>query len=198
MLNQVQELTAQEPALILFSGDAFNPSLLSTVTKVRWLLAQPETCINLSWSFLVSYARCAALQQHTGMAACLPVCMCCIAGQAAPFHVHVVPAGTTPCGMQCTVLGQVLCCQTSLGAAAPALQGCHMVPVLNALGVHCAAVGNHDVDWGIPKLEELIGACHFPWLLANVLDRFAEGVPSHQRVVQHVGHVHMHAGVSGC
>lgn len=55
------------------------------------------------------------------------------------------------------------------------LQGYHMVPVLNALGVHCAAVGNHDVDWGIPKLEELIGDCHFPWLLANVLDRSAKG-----------------------
>ena len=66
------------------------------------------------------------------------------------------------------------------------LQGCHMVPVLNALGVHCAAVGNHDVDWGIPKLEELIGDCHFPWLLANVLDRLAEEVPSQQRVVQHL------------
>ena len=70
------------------------------------------------------------------------------------------------------------------------LQGCHMVPVLNALGVQCAAVGNHDVDWGIPKLEELIGDCHFPWLLANVLDRFAEEVPSQQRVVQHLGNAH--------
>ena len=67
------------------------------------------------------------------------------------------------------------------------LQGCHMVPVLNALGVHCAAVGNHDVDWGIPKLEELIGDCHFPWLLANVLDRSAEEVPSQQGAVQHLG-----------
>ena len=48
--KQVQDLTAEEPALILFSGDAFNPSLLSTVTKVSWLPAQPEICVTLSWS----------------------------------------------------------------------------------------------------------------------------------------------------
>ena len=48
--KQVQDLTAEEPALILFSGAAFNPSLLSTVTKVSWLPAQPEICVTLSWS----------------------------------------------------------------------------------------------------------------------------------------------------
>eukprot|EP01062_Namystynia_karyoxenos_P081635 TRINITY_DN900_c0_g1_i1.p1 TRINITY_DN900_c0_g1~~TRINITY_DN900_c0_g1_i1.p1 ORF type:complete len:838 (+),score=266.08 TRINITY_DN900_c0_g1_i1:79-2592(+) len=49
-------------------------------------------------------------------------------------------------------------------------QGSHMPPVLNALGVEVSCVGNHDLDFGVDRMEELIGMCEFPWLLTNVLD----------------------------
>ena len=45
-----------------------------------------------------------------------------------------------------------------------------MVPVLRALGVHAACVGNHDLDMSVEQFEKLKNACGFPWLLANVLD----------------------------
>eukprot|EP01062_Namystynia_karyoxenos_P081640 TRINITY_DN900_c0_g1_i6.p1 TRINITY_DN900_c0_g1~~TRINITY_DN900_c0_g1_i6.p1 ORF type:complete len:871 (+),score=254.23 TRINITY_DN900_c0_g1_i6:79-2691(+) len=49
-------------------------------------------------------------------------------------------------------------------------QGAHMPPVLNQLAVEAACVGNHDLDFGVDRLEELVGMCRFPWLLTNVLD----------------------------
>ena len=60
-----------------------------------------------------------------------------------------------------------------------------MVPFLNEIGTTCACVGvsstaaasgitndgqNHDLDFGVPKFQELASQCRFPWLLANVLD----------------------------
>jgi 5'-nucleotidase len=48
--------------------------------------------------------------------------------------------------------------------------GEHMVPILNAIGVHVAAVGNHDFDYGKENLEKLMPQFNFPWLMANVLD----------------------------
>ncbi|SLM39240.1 5- [Lasallia pustulata] len=49
-------------------------------------------------------------------------------------------------------------------------KGSHMIPVLNAAGVDVACVGNHDLDFGVPQFQHLRDQCHFPWLLANVLD----------------------------
>ncbi|KAG2448378.1 hypothetical protein HYH02_006960 [Chlamydomonas schloesseri] len=54
--------------------------------------------------------------------------------------------------------------------------GAQMVPVLNEVGVHCACMGNHDFDYGLPNLLKLNAQCKFPWLMANVLDR-ASGKP---------------------
>ena len=50
-------------------------------------------------------------------------------------------------------------------------KGEHKVPILNALGVHVAALGNHDFDFGIEELELRMAGFEFPWLLSNVLDR---------------------------
>lgn len=55
-------------------------------------------------------------------------------------------------------------------------RGEHMVPVLNAIGVDVAVVGNHDLDFGVDVLAEHMGNCAFPWLLANVVDK-ASGKP---------------------
>ncbi|EON99409.1 putative flagellar associated protein [Phaeoacremonium minimum UCRPA7] len=49
-------------------------------------------------------------------------------------------------------------------------KGSHMVPILNNLGTDCAAVGNHDLDFGVRQFRHLTGQCKFPWLIANVLD----------------------------
>ncbi|KAF2840107.1 ser/Thr protein phosphatase family protein [Patellaria atrata CBS 101060] len=57
-------------------------------------------------------------------------------------------------------------------------KGSHMVPFLNSLGTDCAAVGNHDLDFGVRQYRHLTAQCKFPWLLANVLDpALGEDVP---------------------
>ncbi|KAK1758759.1 Metallo-dependent phosphatase-like protein [Echria macrotheca] len=49
-------------------------------------------------------------------------------------------------------------------------KGSHMVALLNKIGTDCACVGNHDLDFGVEQFRYLTSRCHFPWLLANVLD----------------------------
>ncbi|KAK5100139.1 hypothetical protein LTR70_003331 [Exophiala xenobiotica] len=57
-------------------------------------------------------------------------------------------------------------------------KGSHMVPILNNIGTNVACVGNHDLDFGIRQFRYLSQQCHFPWLLANVLDpALGENVP---------------------
>ena len=47
-------------------------------------------------------------------------------------------------------------------------RGEHMVPVMRRLNVRASCVGNHDLDYGEPRLRELVAGCGFPWLMANV------------------------------
>ncbi|RYP52013.1 hypothetical protein DL769_010731 [Monosporascus sp. CRB-8-3] len=49
-------------------------------------------------------------------------------------------------------------------------KGDHMVPLLNKIGTDAAALGNHDLDFGVRKFRHLASKCKFPWLIANVLD----------------------------
>ncbi|KAI1434211.1 Metallo-dependent phosphatase [Xylaria sp. CBS 124048] len=49
-------------------------------------------------------------------------------------------------------------------------KGDHMVPLLNVIGTTAAALGNHDLDFGVLKFRNLASKCTFPWLVANVLD----------------------------
>jgi len=49
-------------------------------------------------------------------------------------------------------------------------KGTHMVPVLNNIGTDVAALGNHDLDFGVTQFKRLAAKCKFPWLIANVLD----------------------------
>lgn len=48
--------------------------------------------------------------------------------------------------------------------------GKQMVPILNAIGVNAATVGNHDLDYGLENFITLKDMCEFRWLMANVLD----------------------------
>ncbi|XP_024050518.1 uncharacterized protein LOC112103131 [Terrapene carolina triunguis] len=50
-------------------------------------------------------------------------------------------------------------------------KGKHMIPILNAVGVHFAVFGNHEFDFGVDVLEDYIQQMKFPWLLSNVYDR---------------------------
>jgi len=38
--------------------------------------------------------------------------------------------------------------------------GHQMIPVLNALGIHCALYGNHDFDYGVDNLVEVCNYQH--------------------------------------
>ncbi|KAI1087516.1 Metallo-dependent phosphatase [Rostrohypoxylon terebratum] len=49
-------------------------------------------------------------------------------------------------------------------------KGDHMVPLLNNIGTDAAALGNHDLDFGVRQFRHLSSKCKFPWLIANVLD----------------------------
>ncbi|WVQ75350.1 hypothetical protein IAR50_004969 [Cryptococcus sp. DSM 104548] len=49
-------------------------------------------------------------------------------------------------------------------------RGSHMVPILNAIKVDAACVGNHDFDSGYPHLTKLIQSTTFPWMLSNIVD----------------------------
>lgn len=50
-------------------------------------------------------------------------------------------------------------------------KGEQMVPILNGIGVHAAALGNHDFDFGVDVIQGYMeSSFSFPWLLSNVLD----------------------------
>ncbi|XP_033753676.1 snake venom 5'-nucleotidase-like [Pecten maximus] len=64
------------------------------------------------------------------------------------------------------------------------MKGEQMIPVLNAIGVHCAVYGNHDFDFGVDHLENFRRQTNFPWLISNVTDNLtkeslAEGKVTH-------------------
>ncbi|CDR87142.1 related to 5`-nucleotidase precursor [Sporisorium scitamineum] len=50
-------------------------------------------------------------------------------------------------------------------------RGTHLVPVINAMNLDCACLGNHDWDFGYPHLQTLMTQNNFPWLFSNVVDR---------------------------
>lgn len=49
-------------------------------------------------------------------------------------------------------------------------KGSHMVPILNTINTDVAALGNHDLDFGVTQFKQLAAKCNFPWLVANILD----------------------------
>ncbi|KAK3597557.1 hypothetical protein CHS0354_018152 [Potamilus streckersoni] len=56
------------------------------------------------------------------------------------------------------------------------LKGEQMIPILNLLGVRCAVLGNHDFDFGVDHLEDVMAQTNFPWLMSNVYDNLT-GLP---------------------
>ena len=48
--------------------------------------------------------------------------------------------------------------------------GRSVVDGMNLLGIDAAAVGNHELDWGVDTLQTRQGEARYPWLAANVVD----------------------------
>ncbi|XP_053156537.1 snake venom 5'-nucleotidase-like isoform X2 [Hemicordylus capensis] len=76
-------------------------------------------------------------------------------------------------------------------------KGKHMVPILNALGVHFAVFGNHEFDFGIDILEEYIRQMQFPWFLSNVQDKFTSEPLGHGTIKNMVTWNNMNIGLMG-
>lgn len=58
----------------------------------------------------------------------------------------------------------------SPSAMSTVLRGEQMIPVLNALGIDAACLGNHDLDFGLDEFVELKDKCNFPWICSNASD----------------------------
>ncbi|KAH8107089.1 Metallo-dependent phosphatase [Cristinia sonorae] len=56
-------------------------------------------------------------------------------------------------------------------------RGRHMVHVANALKIDIGVIGNHEFDFGVHQLFELIKETKFPWLLSNIIDKDTGTVP---------------------
>lgn len=61
------------------------------------------------------------------------------------------------------------------------LEGENMVKPLQAFGIDLACYGNHDLDYELDHVMDMIKRTGFPWLLSNVYDkrtqrRLAEGL----------------------
>lgn len=65
-----------------------------------------------------------------------------------------------------------------------------MIDILNLCNINAACVGNHDFDFGIETLSNLLKISKFPWLLSNISDastgkRFAGTLSS--IIIDHCG-----------
>uniref|UniRef100_A0A1A9X3Q6 5'-Nucleotidase C-terminal domain-containing protein n=1 Tax=Glossina brevipalpis TaxID=37001 RepID=A0A1A9X3Q6_9MUSC len=76
-------------------------------------------------------------------------------------------------------------------------QGEQMVPVLKALGTHCAVFGNHDFDHGLDVLVDLIKKTTFPWLMSNVVDNETGRPLGGGKISHFVFHNHLSIGLIG-
>ncbi|KAJ8514906.1 hypothetical protein ONZ45_g7602 [Pleurotus djamor] len=56
-------------------------------------------------------------------------------------------------------------------------RGRHMPAIVNELGIDVSVAGNHEFDFGYPRLKQLISQTAFPWLLSNIIDTKTKAVP---------------------
>lgn len=60
------------------------------------------------------------------------------------------------------------------------MRGKQMIPVLKALHIDCACLGNHDLDFGVPDFIALREECGFPWICSNARNVDEKGNPQEQ------------------
>jgi 5'-nucleotidase / UDP-sugar diphosphatase len=61
------------------------------------------------------------------------------------------------------------------------VHGRSVVEAFNALGIDAAAVGNHELDWGVDTLRSRLAEASYPWLAANVFLRGTDRRPDWAR-----------------
>jgi len=59
-------------------------------------------------------------------------------------------------------------------------EGKPVIDVMNAEGYDAVTIGNHDFDWGVPALNNMIQEADFPFLAANISDEFGKPLPDVQ------------------
>jgi len=59
-------------------------------------------------------------------------------------------------------------------------EGKPMMDIMNIQGYDAAAIGNHDFDWGIDALQNMIQDATFPFLAANIKDEHGKPLPNVQ------------------
>lgn len=76
-------------------------------------------------------------------------------------------------------------------------QGEQMVPVLNAIGTHCAVFGNHDFDFGLDVLQKWVEKTTFPWLMSNVIDNETGRPLGNGKITHIINHGDVKVGLIG-
>ncbi|MCD4784778.1 MAG: bifunctional metallophosphatase/5'-nucleotidase [Candidatus Eremiobacteraeota bacterium] len=59
-------------------------------------------------------------------------------------------------------------------------EGKPVIEVMNKEGYDAATIGNHDFDWGVPALNNMIQEADFPFLAANISDEYGKPLPDVQ------------------
>ncbi len=49
--------------------------------------------------------------------------------------------------------------------------------IMNDLGYHAMAMGNHELDWGMENAKRAAGQAKFPWLCANLVEKSTGNTP---------------------
>ena len=62
-------------------------------------------------------------------------------------------------------------------------EGKPMIEVMNKQGYDAATLGNHDFDWGVDALQNMIQNADFPFLAANIKDKHGKPLPNTQPFV---------------
>lgn len=123
LASRIKEFAGQHP-LVLFSGDCFSPSMLSTLTKARKHHQGSSICAT---AWLSSW-----MSELPPRARWPPA--------AAP-RSHLAHAPAARCRRRVPVLLLTLVFNPTVAGAGAGAQGKQMVEVLNAMGVQASAVG---------------------------------------------------------
>ncbi|XP_043920348.1 trifunctional nucleotide phosphoesterase protein YfkN-like [Protopterus annectens] len=76
-------------------------------------------------------------------------------------------------------------------------KGKHMIPILNALGVHSAVFGNHEFDFGLDVLEDFKRETQCTWFLSNVYDKISSEPLGHGVVSRVIEWNNLNIGLMG-
>ncbi|EIN11144.1 Metallo-dependent phosphatase [Punctularia strigosozonata HHB-11173 SS5] len=76
-------------------------------------------------------------------------------------------------------------------------RGKHMPAIANGLSIDISVAGNHEFDFGYPRLKELINNTNFPWLLSNIVDTNTGKVPEPMKEIHVLERAGLRIGLIG-